>query len=84
MIDLLNKQNDEQIREDKTTKLPTGKLFRVYRSWGFLIVASLFLVSLATYLLTGNFTWRPGSHWRWSVETKDKYGTELPPVTHDP
>jgi len=83
MADILNQQENVRIQEEKTRKSDWAQWLHVYR-WGVLIVAVLFLVALVTYLLNGNLTWRPHGQWHWAKETKDKNGTELPPVTSAP
>jgi hypothetical protein len=84
MTDKLNEQENLGIQKEKMNKLRGVQWLRSYRNWAFLIVAVVFLVGTATYLLTGNLTWHPNGHWRWEKVTNDRYGTELPPVTKDP
>jgi hypothetical protein len=57
---------------------------RAYRDWRFLMAVFLAVVFLTTYLLTGDFTWRPKGSWDRTVEKSDKHGTDLPPITADP
>jgi hypothetical protein len=57
---------------------------RAYRDWRVLMAAFLAVVFLVTYLMTGDFNWRPKGPWDRTTETKDKLGTDLPPVTADP
>jgi hypothetical protein len=55
----------------------------VYRDWRFLIAASVLVVIVVTYLLTGNLTWHPHGGWSWSVPEKvDQHAADLPPDTH--
>jgi hypothetical protein len=48
-----------------------------------LIAASVLVVIVVTYLLTGNLTWHPHGGWSWSVPEKvDQHAADLPPDTH--
>ena len=59
-----------------------GSFWRnAYRDWRVLIVVFLATVFLVTYLMTGDSSWKPKGSWGRTVETNDKHGTDLPPVT---
>jgi len=57
---------------------------RAYRDWRVLTAVFLIVVFAVTYLMTGDSSWRPKGPWGRTVETSDKHGTDLPPVTADP
>ncbi len=84
MTDDFNEQENVGIHKVKMDKLRGVQWLRSYRNWAVLMVSIVALVGIATYLLTGNLTWRPHGQWHWAKETKDKNGTELPPVTSAP
>ena len=84
MMKSQNESNNPETREQKTVSIRGFFWRRIYRDKRFLIVAFLIAVFLVTYLMTGDYTWRPQGSWGRTVETSDKRVTNLPSVTAEP
>ena len=69
-------------QERKMTSLRKVDWPRAYRDWRVLAAVFVILVVLVTYLITGDFTWRPGNNWHPVTEKTDKQETVLPPVVN--
>ena len=54
----------------------------VYRDWRFMVGGCVVLVIVVTYLLTGDFFWRPNGPWHRETEKVSIHAADLPPAAH--